>query len=402
MSQVLVIDMGSSVVSAAVAQLTEQGRIAVKGLGRARSGGLKQGVVINIDTTVEAIRRAVTEANQMAGTKLSHALIAVGGTHLLGQDVVGQVDLNHREVTDQMLAQAMEHVQRQVEVPDRDVLSVIPQQFTIDAQTGIRAPQGMSGRHLDVHVHVITAATHALLNLKKCLKLAGIEGDVIVPSALAVSQLVLSDERDLGVCIADIGFGTTDLMVVADGAPVWTQVLPMAGELLTHDLAVALKTPLSQAETLKCRHGFAHASFAPAEARVDVQKLADRPAESISLMQLSAYLQPRVEEIVEIIGERLRSSGRFQEAATGVVLTGGTANLPGIAAVAESILQCPVRVLKGVTQDGLEGLLQDPSNAVLAGLLAYGRDQQIQPKPRWIGAQESAVKRVRDWIKGNF
>jgi cell division protein FtsA len=384
MSQVLVIDMGSSVVSAAVAQLTEQGRIAVKGLGRARSGGLKQGVVINIDTTVEAIRRAVTEANQMAGTKLSHALIAVGGTHLLGQDVVGQVDLNHREVTDQMLAQAMEHVQRQVEVPDRDVLSVIPQQFTIDAQTGIRAPQGMSGRHLDVHVHVITAATHALLNLKKCLKLAGIEGDVIVPSALAVSQLVLSDERDLGVCIADIGFGTTDLMVVADGAPVWTQVLPMAGELLTHDLAVA------------------HASFAPAEARVDVQKLADRPAESISLMQLSAYLQPRVEEIVEIIGERLRSSGRFQEAATGVVLTGGTANLPGIAAVAESILQCPVRVLKGVTQDGLEGLLQDPSNAVLAGLLAYGRDQQIQPKPRWIGAQGSAVKRVRDWIKGNF
>jgi cell division protein FtsA len=296
----------------------------------------------------------------------------------------------------------MEQVQAQAQVPEREILSVIPRSFTLDTQTGIRSPQGMTGNRLDAHVHVITGATHVVNNLKKCLRLAGLGAAVLVPSALAVSQLVLPDERELGVCVADIGVGTTDVMVISEGAPAWMQVMPMGGELLTHDLAVALKTPLGDAEHLKVQYGCAHTSFAPPKDTVQVKKLADRPAENISLQQLTAFIQPRVEEIAEILGERLRQSGRFEEASTGIVLCGGTAALPGIAQVFESMLQCPCRVLKQAHQEGLDGLLQDPANAVLAGLLAYGRDQEVRPKPRWLGVQGSMFNRVRQWIQGNF
>lgn len=402
MSHLLVIDIGSSQITAAVAELSDNRRIVVRGLGRARSGGLKQGVVIQIDSVVEALVRAVAEANQMAGTKLSDPLVSIGGSHLLGQDISGTVMLNHREVTDVLLTQAMEQVQAQAQVPEREILSVIPRSFTLDSQHGIRSPQGMTGNRLEAHVHVITGATHVVNNLKKCLRLAGLDAAVLVPSSLAVSQLVLPDERELGVCVADIGVGTIDLMVISEGAPAWMQVMPMGGELLTHDLAVALKTPLGDAEHLKVQYAYAHTSFAPPTDTVQVKKLADRPAETISLQQLTAFLQPRVEEIAEILGERLRQSGRFEEASTGIVLCGGTAALPGIAQVFESLLQCPCRVLKQAHQEGLDGLLQDPANAVLAGLLAYGRDQEVRPKPRWLGAQGSMLNRVRQWIQGNF
>ena len=402
MSHLLVIDIGSSQSTAAVAELSDNRRIVVRGLGRARSGGLKQGVVIQIDSVVEALVRAVAEANQMAGTKLSDPLVSIGGSHLLGQDISGTVMLNHREVTDVLLTQAMEQVQAQAQVPEREILSVIPRSFTLDSQHGIRSPQGMTGNRLEAHVHVITGATHVVNNLKKCLRLAGLDAAVLVPSSLAVSQLVLPDERELGVCVADIGVGTIDLMVISEGAPAWMQVMPMGGELLTHDLAVALKTPLGDAEHLKVQYAYAHTSFAPPTDTVQVKKLADRPAETISLQQLTAFLQPRVEEIAEILGERLRQSGRFEEASTGIVLCGGTAALPGIAQVFESLLQCPCRVLKQAHQEGLDGLLQDPANAVLAGLLAYGRDQEVRPKPRWLGAQGSMLNRVRQWIQGNF
>lgn len=402
MTHLLVVDIGSSQVRAAVAEMLDGRQIAVRGLGRARSNGLKQGVVIQIDSVVEALNRAVSEANTMAGTRLSDPLVSVGGSHLVGQDVVGTVMLNHREVTDTLLTEAMAQVQAQVTQPDREILSVIPRTFSLDNQRGIRSPQGMTGQRLDAHVHVITGATHVVTNLKKCLRLAGLEASVLVPQALAVSQLVLADERDLGVCVVDIGHGTTDLMVLSDGAPAWMQVLPMGGELLTHDLAVALKTPLGDAESLKVQNGYAHTSFAPAGETVQVAKIADRPSETISLQQLTAFLQPRVEEIAEIVGERLRHSGRFEEASTGLVITGGSAALPGIAQVFESLLQCPCRVLKGAHQDGLEGLLQDPANAVMAGLLAYGRDQEVRPKPRWMGMQGGMLNRVRQWIQGNF
>jgi cell division protein FtsA len=402
MTYLLVVDIGSSQISAAVAEITKERGIIVRGQSCARSGGLKQGVVIQIDSVVEAVSRAVAEANQMAGTKLSNPLVSIGGAHLVGQDVVGLVDLNKREVTDTMLTQAMEQVQAQATVADREILSVIPRSFTLDNQTGIRSPQGMTGNRLEVNVHVITGATHVVRNLKKCLHLAGLDTNILVPSALAVSQLVSSDERELGVCIADIGSGTTDLILLSEGAPAWMQVVPMGGELLTHDLAVALKTPLGDAEKLKIQHGYAHTSFAPVVDGVQVRKIADRPSEMISLQQLTAFLQPRVEEIAEILGERLRHSGWFEEISTGLVLSGGSAGLPGIADVFESILQCPCRVLKGDHLEGLDALLKDPANAVLAGLLVYGRDQELRPGQNWLRAQKGILKRIRRWVQRNF
>ncbi len=402
MSHLLVIDIGSSEIRAAVAEITEGRSISVCGLGRARSGGLKQGVVIQIESVVEALARAVAEANKMAGTKLSNPLVSIGGSHLLGQDISGTSILNHREVTDALLTQAMEQVQAQAQVVGREILSVIPRSFTLDSQPGIRSPQGMTGNCLEAHVHVITGATHVVNNLRKCLRLAGLEVAVLVPSALAICQLVLPDERELGVCTVDIGVGTTDMMIISDGVPAWMQVLPMGGELLTRDLAVALKTPLSDAEQLKEQHGCAHTSFVKIKEDVQVKKLADRPAEKISLQQLTAFIQPRVEEMAEIIGERLRQTGRFEEASTGLVLCGGTAALPGIGQLFESILQCPCRVLKHAHQDGLDKLLENPANAVLAGLLAYGRDQEVRPKPRWLDGQGDLFSRIRQWIQVNF
>ena len=402
MSYLLVVDIGSSQIKAVVSEISDTGRMDIRGLGRAHSGGLKQGVVIEIDSVVEALRRAVSEANQMAGTKLTDPLVSVGGAHLLGQDISATVMLNMREVTDVLVTQAMEQVQIQAQIPDREILSVIPRSFTLDAQTGLRSPQGMRGNRLIAHVHVITGATYVIQNLKKCLKLANLEAAVLVPSALAVSQLVLADERELGVCIADIGMGTTDIMVISEGTPVWMQVVPMGGELLTHDLAVALKTPLRDAEHLKVRYGYAHTIFAPPDETARVKKIADRPAEDIRLQQLTAFVQPRIEEIAEIMGERLRLSGRFEKASTGIVLCGGTAALPGISQVFESVLQCPCRVLKRAHQDGLDGLLQDPTNTVIAGLLAYGRDQEVLQQPHWLGAQGRMFNRVRQWIQGNF
>ena len=402
MSYLLVVDIGSSQIKAAIAEISDIGRIVTRGLGSARSGGLKQGVVIEIDSVVEALKRAVSAANQMAGTKLSDPLVSVGGSHLVGQDISATVMLNHREVTDVLVTQAMEQVQIQAQMPDREILSVIPRSFTLDEQTGLRSPQGMSGNQLLAHVHVITGATYVIQNLKKCLKLAGLEAAVLVPSALAVSQLVSADEQELGVCVADIGMGATDIMVIAEGSPVWMQVVPMGGDLLTHDLAAALKTPLGDAEYLKVQYGYAHTTFAPPDQTARVKKIADRPAEDIRLQQLTAFIQPRIEEFAEILGERLRLSGRFEKASTGIVLCGGTAALPGISQVFESVLQYPCRVLKQAHQGGLDGLLQDPANAVVAGLLAYGRDQEVRPQPHWLGAQGSMFNRVRQWIQGNF
>ena len=224
----------------------------------------------------------------------------------------------------------------------------------------------------------------------------------MVPSALAVSQLVLPDERELGVCVADIGIGTIDVMVISEGAPAWLQVMPMGGELLTHDLAVALKTPLGDAEDLKVQCGYAHTRFAPPAETVQVKKLADRPAETISLQQLTAFIQPRVEEIAEILGERLRQSGRFEEASTGIVLCGGTAALPGIAQVFEKYV--------AVSMSGTETSPSRRTRWVItrSSQCSSGRSSGVWTRPRsptstaLVGAQGSMFNRVRQWIQGNF
>lgn len=402
MTELLVIDIGSSQISAAIANISSCSGIEVFGLAHTKSGGLKQGVVIQIDAVVEALKRVVSEANAMAGTHLSNPIVSIGGTHLSGQDFSASISLNGREVTDSLLVQSMEYAQTQVRLSDREILSVIPRSFTLDRQSGIRLPHGMTGQRLKADAHAVTGASYVIANLKKCLRLANLEASLLVPSAVAVGQMVLEDERNLGVCVVDIGLSTTDLLIISDGAPVWTQVLPVGGELLTHDLVVALNTPLADAERLKVQSGYAHTSLAPPKDTIYVKKFADRPAEKISLQQLSAFLQPRVEEIAEIVGAKLRDVGRFEEASTGLVLSGGTSQLPGIAQVFESVLQCPCRVLKQANQDGLEGLLKDPSNAVLAGLLAYGHDHELQSRKGWLRVQRSVFEKVQKWIRGNF
>lgn len=402
MTELLVIDVGSRRISAAVAIINEDGQIDVTGLGCVRSSGLKQGVIIQIDSVVDALKRAVAEANAMAGTRLSHPIISVGGAHLKGQNVSGSVNLNYSEVTDTVLTRTMEDIQSKASVPNREILSVIPHPFILDSQSGIRSPHGMIGNQLKVHAHVITGASNVINNIKTSLRLANLEASLFVPSAVAVGQLLFQDERELGVCVVDIGLDTTDLMVISNGAPKWLEVLPIGGESLTNDLAVALKTPLSGAEQLKLQHGFAHTSLAPMSGFVQVNKRSDRQAEQISFQQLTAFLQPRVEEIAEIIADKLLVIGRLGDASTGFVLTGGTAQLPGITQVFESVLQYPCRVLQRTHQEGLTGLLRDPAHAVLAGLIQYGKDQEIQPKTSWLGIHGSMFDRMQKWIRGNF
>ena len=399
----LAIDIGTQKIRAAVGECEKNGRFIIRGFGsRSSAGAVKQGIVVNIESAVEAIRFAVSEANNMAGIKPSGALVGIGGAHLIGHDFSGSIKLNGREITSDIRQNLMDQVEAQAISPERSVLSVIPKKYSLDNLDGIREPTGMFGDELHASVHVITGATHAVHNLKKCLKLAGLEDNILIPQPYAVSQLLSDDERELGIAIVDIGAGTTDLMIVFRGAPVWTSVLPMAGELLTQDLAIALKTPLVHAANIKCRYGFAHENFINSNENISIPKLADRPPEAISSQQLTAYLQPRVEEILEVIGEKLRHSGYLAQVSTGIVLVGGSSSLRGLSGVAESILQCPVRILRDSSSGTLSGLLQDPANAVLAGLFNYGEEQKVLPKKKWPRVRVGVFNQVFEWIQKNF
>jgi cell division protein FtsA len=401
------IDVGTSKVVALIGEVTTDGGLNIIGKGAPASSGLKKGVVVNIDQTVASITAAIEQAERLSGYKLESAFVSVGGNHVESQNSRGAVAVSghNREVSREDVARATE-VARAVTIPsNREILHVLPRGFIVDGQEGVKDPLGMSAIRLEVETHIVTGAATNVQNLTKCVQQAGIRIDELVAASLASAEAVLSDtEKDLGVAVADIGAGTTDIALYLDGSPFHTGVLPVGGNNVTNDLAIGLKTSLQAAEDLKIRYGTCDvASVEPAEL-VAVEVLGDERGRSIQRAEACDIIEARMRELFEKIGEEIAMAGHGGMLPAGIVLTGGGAQLGGIAELGRDVLQMPVRVAAPAGVGGLVDHLLTPAFSTSIGLLLWGARAITTGEP---GRFESAPARggfgrLRDWVRGLF
>jgi cell division protein FtsA len=379
------LDVGTTKICAVIGRPKPGGGLDVIGVGSAPSRGLRRGVVVNIDSTVEAIKQAVADAEQMAGIDVSRVWAGVAGGHIRSLNSRGVVAISgrDREVSAADVERAVEAA-RAINVPqDREIIHVLPQTFAVDDADGVREPIGMSGVRLEVEVHIVTAAVTSVQNVVRAVNRAGLTVQDVVLEPIASAEAVLfPDEKELGVVLIDIGGGTTDMALFRDGAIWHTAIIPLGGDHITNDVAVGLRTPMADAEDLKKRYGCAVTAMVPAEETVDVPSVGGRKARQLSRQVLSEIIQPRVEEIITLVARELTRAG-FQDAATaGIVVTGGTSIMEGIPELAEAIFDQPVR--RGVPGDigGLADVVRSPIHATAVGLALHGAR-----RPAGVGAQ---------------
>jgi cell division protein FtsA len=401
------LDIGTSKVLAIVGEVSPTGEVEVIGVGHHPSRGMKKGVVVNIESTVQSIQRAIEEAELMAGCQIHSVYAGIAGSHISSINSHGVVAIKDKEVGpgdfDRVIAAA-----RAVAIPaDQKVLHVLPQEFIIDKQEGIREPIGMSGVRLEAKVHIVTGAVSAAQNIIKCVRRCGLEVDDVILEQLASSMAVLTDdEKELGVCMVDVGGGTTDLSVFTEGAIRHTAVIPIAGDQVTNDIAVALRTPTQNAEDIKKKYGCALTQLAHRDETIEVPGVGDRPPRSLSRQTLAEVIEPRVEELFGLVQAELRRSGFEDMLGSGVVLTGGSAKMEGMIDLAEEVFHMPVRL--GVPQyvGGLKGVVQNPIFATGVGLVLYGarvRDGKVYERPATAGkGAKSVIGKMRNWFQGNF
>ncbi len=371
--------MGTTKICAIIAEADPGGGLDVIGVGTAASRGLRKGVVVNIDSTVEAIKQAVAEAEQMAGVEVAAVYAGVAGGHIRGVNSRGVVAVSgkDREVSGADVERAVEAA-RAINLPqDREIIHVLPQTFLVDDQDGVREPIGMSGVRLEVETHIVTGAVTSVQNVIRSVNRAGLSVQDIVLEPLASAEAVLlADEKELGVLLVDIGGGTTDVALYREGAVWHTVILPLGGDHISNDIAVGLRTPAADAEDLKRRHGCALTALVSAEETIDVPSVGGRKARQLSRQILSEIIQPRVEEIFTLVARDLAKAG-FRDAATaGVVVTGGTSILEGVPEVAERVFDLPVR--RGIPEVGgsLAESLKSPVYATGVGLALWGLARQ--------------------------
>ena len=399
------LDVGTSKVVVAVAELLPDLRYQVIGVGQARSEGLRKGVVVNIEATVQSIRRALEEAELMAACRISEVFTGIAGSHIKSFNSSGMVAIKDREVTPPDVNRVIETA-RAVNIPtDQQVLHVLTQEFIVDGQEDIREPIGMSGIRLEVRVHIVTGAVSAAQNVVKCVRRCGLEVSDLILQPLASSLSVLtSDERELGAALVDIGGGTSDVAIFTGGAIRHTAVIPIAGDQITNDIAMALRTPIPDAEEIKLRHGVAKEVLAESADRIEIPGIGDRPPRLLSRQALAAVIEPRVEELFTLVLKVLRESGYEEMLASGIVLTGGTALLPGIVELAEDVFLRPARVGWPSYSGALADVVRNPRFATVMGLLAEAHAQRV--RGRKLVAQSGSVKqtlrRMKEWIVGNF
>jgi cell division protein FtsA len=399
------LDIGTSKVVALVGEIMPDGSLEVIGRGSHPSRGLKKGVVVNIESTVQSIQRAVEEAELMADCEINAVYAGIAGSHVRSLNSHGVVAIRDREVT----PADVEHVidaAKAVAIPaDQKILHVLPQEFIIDGQEGIRDPIGMSGVRLEAKVHIVTGAESAAQNIVKCVQRCGLTVEDVVLEQLASSYAVLTeDEKELGVCIVDIGGGTTDLAVFSQGAIRHTAVIPIAGDQVTNDIAVSMRTPTQYAEDIKIRYACALSQLANPDESIEVPSVGDRPARRLARQTLAEIVEPRYEELFGLIRDELRRSGFEEVIAAGIVLTGGSAKMEGAIDLAEEIFHMPVRL--GIPQmvKGMPDVTQNPIHSTGVGLLLYGREN-AQPArggrslPAGVG---NLFDRMSSWFKGNF
>lgn len=397
---IAVLDIGTTKVNALVATLMS-GRIEVIGYGTSPSWGLKRGVVTHIEATVQAIQQAIKEAEQMAAVKIHSVYTGISGNHIHSLNSYGAVAIEHEEVTQRDINRVIEAAQTVAIPADQKLLHVLPQEFMIDSQGGIREPIGMLGVRLEAKVHLVTGAVSAAQNIVKCIQLCGLSVNDIILEQLASSQAVLTeDEKELGVCLIDIGGGTTDIAVFTAGAIRYTAVIPIAGDQVTHDIAVLLHTPTPSAETIKRQYACAIVALA-GEELIEISGVGERPSRTLSIQKLSEVVSARYEELFQLVKATLQSSGWLDQLPAGLVLTGGGSGVIGGAELAESVFQgMPVRNGRPYTQGKLEKPLNDGSHATGIGLLQYGYQHRMQNATR--RTLLSLYDRMTSWLRNNF
>jgi len=399
------LDIGTSKVVAIVAELTPDGSMNVIGLGQHVSRGLKKGVVINIDSTVNAIQRAVEEAELMADCTIKEVFTGIAGSHVQSINARGMVKIKDAEVTQADVSRVIETAQAIALPSDQQILHILTQEYIIDGQEDVREPLGMSGMKLEVKVHIVTGAVAAAQNIVKSIKRCGLEVSDLILQPLASSEAVLTeDEKELGVCLVDIGGGTTDIAVFKQGAIRHTAVIPIAGDQITNDVAVALRTPTQSAEDIKINHGCALRQLADPREVVEVQGTDGREARQLSVQTLAEVIEPRVVELYEFVLAELRRSGLEEMIASGIVITGGSAMMKGMVELGEEIFHMPVRLGLPRYVGGLSEVVSNPRYATGVGLLLIGKKQVAQHIQSNIDANSFSriLERMKNWFQGNF
>ena len=398
------LDIGTSKIVAIVAELLPEGGFAIIGFGTHPSRGLKKGVVANIETTVNAIQRALEEAELMADCKINEVFTGIAGSHIKGINSDGMVPIRNREVTEEDVERVMEAA-KAVNIPaDQQILHILNQEFIIDGQEDVREPVGMSGIRLEVKVHIVTGAVSAAQNIVKCVHRCGLEVRDLILQPLASAMAVLTDdEKELGVCLVDIGGGTTDIAVFTNGAIRHTAVIPIAGDQLTNDIAMALRTPTKNAEDLKCRYGYALRSLADTNEMIEVPDVGNRGSRQLSVQTLAEVIEPRVEELYTLVQAELRRSGFEELLSSGIVITGGSASLRGMVELGEEIFHMPVRLGVCHYKGSLQEVVHTPRYSTGVGLIQAGIEHMKHHHTRLQGNSAKQIfTRMKNWFQKNF
>ncbi len=396
------LDIGTSKVAAVVGEQAPGGELEVIGIGSHPSHGLRKGVVVNIESTVQSIQRAVEEAELMVGGEIGSVYAGIAGSHVRGMNSHGIVAVRDREVYPQDVERVIDAAQAVAIPADQKLLHVLPQEYLVDSQEGVKEPLGMSGVRLEAKVHLVHCAANAVQNVEKCIERCGLVVDDIILEQLASSYATLSDdERNLGVCLVDIGGGTTDIAVFTDGAIRHTSVIPIAGDQVTNDIAMTLRTPTPHAEEIKVKWACALTQLAKPTETIRVPGVGDRPPRELSRQTLAEVVESRYEELFRLVQRELQRSGFEQLIASGVVLTGGAAKMEGVVELAEEVFHMPVclAVPNGVA--GLADIVRNPIYATGVGLLMYGWREELEHGGK-SAARKGFFTRMKNWISNNL
>jgi len=398
------LDIGTSKIVCIVAEINDEGGFDIIGMGTSPSRGLRRGVVVNIEATVNAIQRALEEAELMADCKIREVYTGIAGSHIKSFNSHGMYAIKDKEIS-QMDVDRVVETARAVNIPtDQQILHTIPQEFIVDGQEDVRDPLGMSAMRLEVKVHIVTGAVSAAQNIIKCVRRCGLEVADLVLQPLASAMAVLTeDEKELGVCLVDIGGGTTDIAVFTNGAIRHTAVIPVAGDQVNNDIAVALRTPPKEAEDIKIQHGCALRQLADARDMIEVPGIGDRPPRTLSRQTLAEFIEPRMEELYSLVQAELRRSGFEELMSSGVVITGGSAGMRGMVELGEEVFHMPVRLGWPRYAGALSDVMHNPRYATCMGLLLAGLEERGRDVPKLSGSSiKDIFDRMKSWFKGNF
>lgn len=400
------LDIGTTKICCIIGERTPEGGVDIIGLGQFPSRGLRKGVVVNIDSTVESIKSAVEEAEMMAGFEIESAFVGIAGGHINSLNSHGIIAVKGKEVIDKDVERVIEAA-KAIAIPlDREVIHVLPQEYVVDNQDGIKDPLGMAGVRLEAKVHIVTAAVTSAQNIVKCVNKAGLDVQDIVLEQLASSESVLSaDEKELGVAMIDIGGGTSDMAIFFQGAIKHTSVLTIAGSQMTNDIAIGLRTPNNEAENIKHSYGCAFSPLVRADETIEVSSVGGREPKTVSRQILSEIIEARSKEMFDMLDMELTNSGYRDIITSGIVLTGGASAMEGIADLAESVFQCPVRIGTPIGLGGLIDVVNNPMYATSTGLIQYGLKADSTGKTRQLQGRnmfEKIFSRMRDWAEEFF